>query len=145
LSQDDQSIIEKVLFLLDKFCVGDEVYHELSVLSEDLPRSYLIKQKRSALNKTYHIERTCGQCPGARINFTSTLSEHVKDLLAQKPELQEDGIQVKLSGDGAQMTWSTNFMMFSFALLQEENAMSSKSNRTVAIINGKEEYETVAK
>ena len=144
LSQDDQSIIEKVLFLLDKFCVGDEVYHELSVLSEDLPRSYLIKQKRSALNKTYHIERTRGQCPGARINFTSTLSEHVKDLLAQNPELQEDGIQVKLSGDGARMTRSTNFMMFSFALLQEVNVMSSKSNRTVAIINGKEEYETVA-
>ena len=113
----------------------------MSVLSEDLPRSYLIKQKRSALNKTYHIERTHGQCPGARINFTSTLSEHVKDLLAQKPELQEDGIQVKLSGDGARMTRLTNIMMFSFALLQEENVMSSKS---VAIINGKEEYETVA-
>ncbi|CAB3986276.1 Hypothetical predicted protein, partial [Paramuricea clavata] len=54
LSQDDQSIIEKVLFLLDKFCVG--VNHKLLVLSEDLPRSYLTKQKWSALNKTYHIE-----------------------------------------------------------------------------------------
>ena len=42
------------------------------------------------------------------------------------------------------MTRSTNFMMFSFALLQEQNFMSSKSNRTVAIINGKEEYETSA-
>ena len=36
LSQDDQSNLEKVLFLLDKFYVCDEVYHELSVFSEDL-------------------------------------------------------------------------------------------------------------
>ena len=42
------------------------------------------------------------------------------------------------------MTCSTNFMMFSFAVLQEQNVMSSKSNCTEAIINGKEEYETLA-
>ena len=28
LSEDDQCNLEKVLFLLDKFCVGDEFYHE---------------------------------------------------------------------------------------------------------------------
>ena len=144
LSEDDRCNLEKVLFLLHKFCVGDEFYHELSILSEDLPRSYLIKQKRSDLNKTYHIERTFGKFPGARINFTSTLADHVKDLLTDKPELQQEKIQVKLSGDGARMTRSTNFMMFSFALLQKPNVMSSKSNRTMAIVNGKEEYETLA-
>ena len=51
---------------------------------------------------------------------------------------------MKLSGDGARMTRSTNFIMFLFALLQKPNVMSSKSNRTVAIVNGKEEYETLA-
>ena len=120
LSEDDQCNLEKVLFLLDKFCVGDEFYHELSILSEDLPRSYLIKQKWSDLNKTYHIERTFGKFPGARINFTSTLADHVKDLLTGKPELQQEKIQVKLSGDGARMTRSTNFMMFSFAFCKNQ-------------------------
>ena len=43
LSEDEQWNLDKVLFLLDKFCVGNEFYHELSMLSEDLPRSYLIK------------------------------------------------------------------------------------------------------
>lgn len=42
------------------------------------------------------------------------------------------------------MSRTTNFMMFSFALLQaKESIMSSKSNRTVAIINGPEKYETM--
>ena len=51
LSEDDKSRIEQVLFLLDKFCVGDEVYHELSMISEGLPKSYLVKQKRNEMNK----------------------------------------------------------------------------------------------
>ena len=35
-------------------------------------------------------------------------------------------------------------MMFLFALLQKKNVMLSKSSHTVAIVNGKEEYETLA-
>ena len=34
LSQDEKNKIEQVLFLMDKFCVGDEVYHELSMITE---------------------------------------------------------------------------------------------------------------
>ncbi|CAB4024927.1 Hypothetical predicted protein, partial [Paramuricea clavata] len=144
LKESDKENLEKILFLLDKFCVGDEVYHELSILSDDLPKSYLIKQLRSDLNKTYHIERTAGKCPGANLNFPSTLSVHVEELLLHKPELKNDVVKVKVSGDGAQMSRSTNFMMMSFALLQgNEKVMSSKSNRTVAIINGPEDYETL--
>lgn len=144
LSKDRQEIIEHVLFLLDKFCVGDEVYHELSVITEGLPKSYLIKQLRGELNKTYHIERTPGPYPGARLDFKSTLTDHVRELLSMKPELRDGKIQIKISGDGAQMSRSTNFMMFSFALLQlDEGVMSSKSNRTVAIVNGPEKYETM--
>ncbi|CAB4016317.1 Hypothetical predicted protein [Paramuricea clavata] len=134
--------IEQNLFILDKFCVGDSLYHEVSILSDDLPKSYLVKQLRADMNKTYHIERTRGY-PGARLDFTSTLRDHVKELLAQQPDLSDSVVQVKLSGDGARMTRSTNFMLSSFALLQQGNVMSSKSNRTVAIINGKEDYQTL--
>ena len=79
LAQDDKNKIEQVLFLMDKFCVGDEVYHELTMYTEDLPKSYLVKQLRSNLNKTYTIERTRGKFPGATINFTSTLQYHIND------------------------------------------------------------------
>ena len=144
LSQDDKDKIEQVLFLMDKFCMGDEVYHELTMFTESLPRSYLVKQSRAQLNKTYHIERTPGCHPGASLNFTSTLQDHVKELLRNAPELKEEKIQVKLSGDGARMSRTTNFMMMSFTLLQlKESVMSSKHNRTVAIINGPEKYETL--
>ncbi|CAB4040848.1 unnamed protein product [Paramuricea clavata] len=93
------------------------------------------------MNKTYHIDRTRGY-PGARLDFNSTLREHIQGLLAEQSDLSDSVVQVKLSGDGARMTRSTNFMMFSFALLQQD-VMSSKHNKTVAIINGKEDYETL--
>ena len=64
LPGDKKNIIERVLFLLDRFCVGDEVYHELSFSIEGLPKSYLIKQLRGELNKTYHKERMTGPFPG---------------------------------------------------------------------------------
>ena len=144
LHKEDKKKLEQVLFLLDKFCVGDEVYHELTMITEDLPKSYLVKQLRGNLNKIYHIEQTQGKYPGAKINFTATLEEHVKELLNNKPELKDGCIDIKISGDGARMSRTTNFMMFSFALLQaKESIMSSKSNRTVAIINGPEKYETM--
>ena len=90
LSEDRQKINEQVLFLLDRFCVGDQVYHELSIITDGLPKSYLIKQLRGELNKTYHVERTPGPCPGARLDFTSTLTDHVRELLSMKPELREN-------------------------------------------------------
>ena len=144
LQEEDNNKLEQILFLLDKFCVGDEVYHEMTIHTDDLPKSYLIKQLRSDLNKTYHIERTPGQYPGAAINFTATLKQHIQQLLNDKPELHDTPIEVKISGDGARVSRTTNFMMFSFGLLQaNESVMSSKRNRTVEILNGPEKYDTM--
>jgi len=115
-----------------------------SMVTEGLPKSYLIKQSRARLNATYHIERTPGIYPGASLNFTSTPCDHVKELLRKTPELKGRKIQVKLSGDGARMSRTTNYMTMSFTLLQlNESVMSPKHNRTVAIINGPEKYETL--
>lgn len=142
--EDEKDKVEQILFLLDKFCVGDEIYHELAMVSEGLPKSYIVKQKINELNKIYHVERHPGKYPGASINFTTTLHDHIRELLSRKPELKEGKIQLKLSGDGAHMSRTTNFMMMSFTLLQlNECVMSSKHNRTVAVINGPEEYETL--
>lgn len=79
ITQQDDENLEQLLFLLDKFCVSDELYHELTILYKDLPRSYLIKQKRSGLNKLCHIEKAPGIYPGAQISFLDTLKEHIGD------------------------------------------------------------------
>ncbi|CAB3999326.1 Hypothetical predicted protein [Paramuricea clavata] len=67
LSDDDKGKVEKVLFLLDKFCVGDAFYHEITMLVEGLPKSYLVKQRRDQLNKMCHITSTPGEEHGAQL------------------------------------------------------------------------------
>lgn len=144
MSDDIKSKIEQVLFFLDRFCVSDEVYHELSLLGEGLLKSYLIKQKRTELNKLNHVERLPGPYPGASISFTDTLKNHIRELITNNPEIKNTKIQVKLGGDGARMSRSTNFMMMFFTFLQlKKKVMSPKHNRTIAVFNGPEKYATL--
>lgn len=141
----DKESIEQILFLLDKFCTSDEMYHELAISYDDLPRSYLIKQKRTDLNKLTNVERIPGRYPGAQIPFVETLVKHVSELLQSHPNYGiNEPIKVKISCDGAKMSRSTNFVILSFALLQTGICvMSSKGNRTIAIVNGPEKYDTL--
>ena len=114
--------------------MSDELYHELTILYNDLPRSYLIKQKRSDLNKISHIQKVPGNYPGAQISFVDTLQDHTGIFQ----------ISPKPSKGGAKMSRTTNFMILSFLLLQTgERVMSSKGNRTLCIVNGPEKYDTL--
>ena len=56
-----------VLFLMDKVCVGDNFYHELTMICDDLPKSYLIKQRQNQLNNLCHKTSTPGEEEGAQV------------------------------------------------------------------------------
>ena len=80
LPEEEQKKVKNILFVLDKFCIGDAAYHELTMSDggEDLPRSYLIKQCKDDLNKLCHIKRTPGQAEGAQLDFKSELESVIK-------------------------------------------------------------------
>ena len=143
--KEEDEKLEQVLYLLDKFCASDELYHELTMMCDDLPKSYLIKQKRNQLNNICNIEPVPGQYPGAQISFCETLKNHIREFLRTDPSYDlTEPVKVKISGDGAKMSRTTNFMILSFCLLQTgEKVMSSRGNRTIAIVNGPEKYETL--
>ena len=69
LNLEEKSNVEKVLFLLDKFCIGDSFYHELTMTMDGLPKSYLVKQRRDQLNNICHITHTTGTAEGASAGF----------------------------------------------------------------------------
>lgn len=81
LSESEQDLVKNVLFVLDKFCIGDAAYHELTMSpgGEGLPRSYLIKQCKTDLNSLCHIVRTPGEAEGAQLDFTSELEAVIKN------------------------------------------------------------------
>lgn len=83
LPEDEKEKIKQILFIQDKFCIGDAAYHEVTMAAggEEMPRSYLIKQCKESLNDLCHIERTPGSVEGAQLNFKqelcSTIRKHV--------------------------------------------------------------------
>lgn len=80
LPEDKKEKVKSVLFALDKFCVGEAAYHELTMTpgGQSLPRSYLIKQCKEELNKLCHITRTPGEPLGAQLDFKTELETVIK-------------------------------------------------------------------
>ena len=78
LSQEGQDNVRSLLYIMDKFCVGEAAYHEVSMIVDDAPRSYLIKQRKSDLNKIFHIPKTLGKQAGAQISFKQELRVQIK-------------------------------------------------------------------
>ena len=147
LSTHEKENVEKILFLLDKFCVGDSFYHEISMITDSLPRSYLVKQCRDELNKMCKIEPLNAKFEGAKVTSVETVFKiHISDFLKQNSDFDPitDKIKIKINGDGARMTRNSNFILLSFSILQtEESVMSAKGNRTLGIVNGTESYHTI--
>ena len=42
LTEDDKKKVEEVLFLTDRFGVSEDFYHQLTMVCDGLPRSYLV-------------------------------------------------------------------------------------------------------
>lgn len=57
LADTDKAKIE-VLFLSNKFCIGDAFDHELNMIGDGLSKSNLVKQHRDQLNDICHISPT---------------------------------------------------------------------------------------
>jgi hypothetical protein len=95
LSEKDKAKVERTLLLMDKFGVGDSFIHELSMSPGlDLPRSYLIKQKRDDLNNLCSIyTSTPGRADGAQFSFNSLLEESVKSFIDSNRDF--NGIKIR--------------------------------------------------
>ena len=52
---DDQVLA--ILYLLDRFGVSDQFYHEVSMVNPFIPRSYVIKRARERINSMVAIKR----------------------------------------------------------------------------------------
>ena len=84
LSEDDKAKVESILYLIDKFGVGDEFIHEMSMTVDGMPKSYLIKQCRKDLNSGCFIKSTPGKAPGAQYSFKELLVEQIKHMVCPK-------------------------------------------------------------
>lgn len=148
LIEDDKKKVEEVLFLMDRFSVSEEFYHQLTMVCDGLPRSYLVKQCKNHLNELSHLTVTPGKSQGVQTSFKELLKEQIIDSEESRDHSVSDtqrAIKVKISGDGARMTRNSNYIILSFSILQKEDQlMSSRGNCTIAVVKGSEDYTTIA-
>ena len=85
------------------------------MLVDGLPKSYLVKQRRDQLNKLYHIISTPGDEYGVQLSFKELLKNRINEYITTDPIKDNESIKIKLSGDEANMTRSTNSILMSFA------------------------------
>lgn len=75
---EEKDKIKTVLYIMDKFSVSHEAYHELSQHNPSLPRSYLVEACQKSLDSKWEITRTPGECPGAELPFKLLLEKELR-------------------------------------------------------------------
>ena len=86
------------IYIKDKFNISNEPWHELAMNSKSIPNTYQTSQRVNELNKQWNIKKTPTDAEGIQISFKESLEEQIAQL-QRKADLEEDVIQVKISGD----------------------------------------------
>lgn len=141
LDQDEKHYVKQLLYILDKFAISDSAYYELSMLSEDLPRKYLVVQERNNLNRLFHIERCPGNTPGAFIKIKDEIISFILSSDIDDSQL----LKVKISGDGSSVSRVSNFVTLSLTFPDQGNSSPVHNVRTIGLFKCKETYEDLSR
>ena len=107
-------------------------------------KSYLIKQCRKNVNKTFSILQTPGPHPGAQLDFYETIDRLLDELSNEGDTVEPPTVKLKLAADGAKASRISMFMVLSLAVLNDGDAvMSSNGQHTLAIVSSAETYFTI--
>ncbi len=137
LDNDDQLKVKQLTLLLDEFPISNSTYHELRLLSDEgLPHSSLIAQCRKDASKFTQIERLPGKEKGAYVSLKGEIARYIQG----NPELT---LKFKFAGDGAQISRVRNYVIFSMVPITDKCDQSAKSHIALAIVQGKEDYDTL--
>ena len=81
-SSSDYEKLCQVLYVVDKFAISDEAYHEL-VTTSSLPPLHKVKGVRKALNTSIELERLSGPYPGAFRSPTEMLKMEISKAVSE--------------------------------------------------------------
>ena len=136
--------LEQVLYTKERFGISGAAYHELSMVSPQLPRSWKLKQQSKSLNKQWDVNPTPESTTGVQQSLRSRLVERVHHLLrssGDKPFEQHKLLRVELTGDGTYLG-SLHVVTFGFSLIDEGCvAKSATGYHVLCILKETESYE----
>ena len=145
--ENNSECLEQVLYTKERFGISDAAYHELSMVSPQLPRSWKLKQQSKSLNKQWDVNPTPESTTGVQQSLQSRLVERVHHLLrssSDKPFEQNKLLRVKLTGDGTYLG-SLHVITFGFSLIDEGSvAKSATGYHVLCVLKETESYESIS-
>ena len=78
LDEEEKEKIRALLFIIDRFSISLEGYHELTQIEKSLPRTYLIESCTKVLDSKWKVTRTPGDAQGAELPFQLLLEHEVR-------------------------------------------------------------------
>ena len=142
----DKSLVEKMLYVKDRYHISDVAYHELAQVNSDLPRKLTLSKASKQLNAKSNIQPTLGQTTGIKQSLEERLIIRLRHALKSDPSFAlQSTIRVKITGDGTVVSRSLHLVVIAFSLFtDEENPRSLSGNHTIALLSTTEDYANMA-
>lgn len=142
----EKGIVEKTLYVKERYNVSNHAYHELAMINSGLPRSYTIMKKAQEIDTKSVISLTPGKILGVQQSILQRLKIAITHLTKVDSTFSRSpNVRVKLTGDGTNISRSMHCVVIAFTLIRDSaNPNSPNGNHTVAILNCKEDYEHLA-
>ena len=84
LPECEKEKIRAILFIMDKFSISWEAYHELTQQDQALPRAYLVEGCQATLDESWSISKTPGDQPGAELSLEDLLTQKIQEHVSKK-------------------------------------------------------------
>lgn len=78
LDEEEKENIRALLFIMDRFSISQEGYHELTQVENSLPMTYLTESCTKVLDSKWEVTRTLGDAPGAELPSKLLLEHEVR-------------------------------------------------------------------
>ena len=76
--------IKAILFIMCRFSISWEAYHELTQQEANLPRSYLVEGYQAELDSQWNISKTPGEHVGAELPFKELLKNEIEEHVSRR-------------------------------------------------------------
>ncbi|XP_068703929.1 uncharacterized protein [Montipora foliosa] len=78
LDAEEKEKLKTILFIMDRFSISLEGYHELSQAHPSLPKKYLVESCAKFLDDQWDVKRTPGQAQGAELPLRLLLDKEIR-------------------------------------------------------------------
>jgi len=142
----EDKIVQKTLYIKERFRLSNETYHELSMINHFLPSSNSIIRAAKELDMKSSIHPTPGSALGVQQSLREQLQKVISHLSKTESSFsQNSNVRVKITGDGTSVSRSMHCVVIAFTIIRGVASPNSPcGNHTIAILNATENYNTLA-